>query len=372
MKAEALDVFSERAWNDKKSIIIDMLHQHNDAQSPPKIFSSEECAGAFGDGGGSVDGTVAAKDKNADNYPATVEDYTYDYDPTQMNDAEIKIFASTPGRVAKYVAPEIRLGEQAESALGLAELMGVEDEQYTLLGGKEKSIMYEFNTFGKAEDKENLKHILEGTYRKEWGRSEAKSVKIEALLATDAAKTAHLKYHHILALRLYTTSSFSCVNEPLREDPIPNPHPFAATTLFIQEGIKKLRVIDAKMAKTSAANVTKIFWRGMHGRSLPAAFMKEGGAELACMSTTADFQIAVKFAEGDRRQRVGAGDNPMIFKYVTETSLVRGADISFLSVYPEEKEVLYPPLTYLQPISMSTLTIKGMEVAIIEVKPQLA
>lgn len=264
-----------------------MLHQHNDAQSPPKIFSSEECAGAFGDGGGSVDGTVAAKDKNADNYPATVEDYTYDYDPTQMNDAEIKIFASTPGRVAKYVAPEIRLGEQAESALGLAELMGVEDEQYTLLGGKEKSIMYEFNTFGKAEDKENLKHILEGTYRKEWGRSEAKSVKIEALLATDAAKTAHLKYHHILALRLYTTSSFSCVNEPLREDPIPNPHPFAATTLFIQEGIKKLRVIDAKMAKTSAANV-------------------------------------------------------------------------------------YSPLTYLQPISMSTLTIKGMEVAIIEVKPQLA
>eukprot|EP00729_Bicosta_minor_P005854 gene5854-14347_t len=148
-----------------------MLHQHNDAQSPPKIFSSEECAGAFGDGGGSVDGTVAAKDKNADNYPATVEDYTYDYDPTQMNDAEIKIFASTPGRVAKYVAPEIRLGEQAESALGLAELMGVEDEQYTLLGGKEKSIMYEFNTFGKAEDKENLKHILEGTYRKEWGRT---------------------------------------------------------------------------------------------------------------------------------------------------------------------------------------------------------
>lgn len=46
-----------------------------------------------------------------------------------------------------------------------------------------------------------------------------------------------------------------------------------------------------------------------------------------------------------------------------------GADISFLSVYPGEKEVLYPPLTYFRPIRLYKETIGGTEYQVAEVEP---
>lgn len=46
-----------------------------------------------------------------------------------------------------------------------------------------------------------------------------------------------------------------------------------------------------------------------------------------------------------------------------------GADISFLSVYPDEKEVLYPPLTYFRPIRLYKETIGGTEYQVAEVEP---
>ena len=70
-------------------------------------------------------------------------------------------------------------------------------------------------------------------------------------------------------------------------------------------------------------------------------FAKLGGTELACMSTTKSVDAAIKF---------GKSDSPLYFKIVSTTSLERGADISFLSVFPGEQEVLYPPLTYMRPI----------------------
>lgn len=293
-----------------------------------------------------------------------ISDDENDYDTcdTATDPSEMAAFAAQPMRVSKYLA-KIRLGKQEQTALGLEDLMGVDDDQKSkFLSIKEEAIKQEFALNGKEEDKDNLKHVLAGTYRKDWGRSVAESVALEELLTSEQAKTAKLAYHHVLALRLYTTSSYRQINDPLREDPPPKLHPFAATTYFIQEGIKKLRAVDAKSGGTE----TKIFWRGMHGRSLPPSFKDEGGAEFACMSTTADVQVAVKFAE------VETSDMPMLFKYVTDNSLVRGADISFLSVYPEEKEVLYPPLTYLQQISCKQCTIRGKRVVVVEVKPQMA
>ena len=47
--------------------------------------------------------------------------------------------------------------------------------------------------------------------------------------------------------RLYTTCSFSKINDPLRSDPVKRPHPFAATTFFISEGIKMLRAVEAQL-----------------------------------------------------------------------------------------------------------------------------
>lgn len=41
---------------------------------------------------------------------------------------------------------------------------------------------------------------------------------------------------------------------------------------------------------------------------------------------------------------------------------------AFLSVYPEEKEVLYPPLTYLKPMKVKKQSIKGKWVIVAEVE----
>ena len=46
-----------------------------------------------------------------------------------------------------------------------------------------------------------------------------------------------------------------------------------------------------------------------------------------------------------------------------------GADISFLSVYPGEKEVLYPPLTYLRPIRLYKELIGNTWYQVAEVEP---
>ena len=36
-------------------------------------------------------------------------------------------------------------------------------------------------------------------------------------------------------------------------------------------------------------------------------------------------------------------------KIVTSNNLQRGADLTFLSMFPSEAETLYPPLTFVQP-----------------------
>ena len=63
-------------------------------------------------------------------------------------------------------------------------------------------------------------------------------------------------------------------------------------------------------------------------------YVSAGGTEFACMSTTASKEVAISFAKSKC---------PLIFKYVTKNFMSRGADISFLSVYPDEAEALHPP-----------------------------
>ena len=46
-----------------------------------------------------------------------------------------------------------------------------------------------------------------------------------------------------------------------------------------------------------------------------------------------------------------------------------GAAIGFLSVYPGDKEVLYPPLTYLRPIRMYEEMIGTTVYKVVEVEP---
>ena len=107
-------------------------------------------------------------------------------------------------------------------------------------------------------------------------------------------------------------------------------------------------------------NETMVFWRGMKDLQITDDFFNTGGSEMACMSTTSSREVAEDFAQSK---------SPLLFKFVSNSFMSHGADISFLSVYPGEKEVLYPPLTYLRPIKVSEETISTTVYKIVEVEP---
>ena len=93
-------------------------------------------------------------------------------------------------------------------------------------------------------------------------------------------------------------------------------------------------------------------------------FLEVGGTEMSCMSTTSSKEVAADFAKKSKT-------SPLLLKLSSNDFMSHGADISFLSVYPEEKEILYPPLTYLGPTrrERSIEVIDGVEYQVVEVKP---
>ena len=75
----------------------------------------------------------------------------------------------------------------------------------------------------------------------------------------------------------------------------------------------------------------------------------QGGAELACMSTSSDLNIVASYAQS--RQ-------PLLFRIKVDSPMELGAELGWLSMYPGEAEVLYPPLTFAKPLFKQT--IKGL------------
>jgi hypothetical protein len=275
-------------------------------------------------------------------------------DPEQAQEPEPE--PDTGVAFDKYMSAEkqLRIGSPEEATHGLQVLMGVPDASLgTFLQDPIGSIQREFARGGSHEDKENLRCALHGIKRVGW----TSGASLDSLVAHEHAKIAKLKAHHILALRLYTTSSFAKVNDPLRLDPPQRPHPFAATTWFIDQGIKKLRAVAAKRAD---AHITQVYWRGMKDIGLTMEFLQKGGTEFACLSTSASQEVAIGFA---------ASALPLVFKFETKDFTSRGADIAFLSVYPNEQEALYPPLTYLRSVKAEKETFGGMEMLVATVEP---
>lgn len=89
-------------------------------------------------------------------------------------------------------------------------------------------------------------------------------------------------------------------------------------------------------------------------------FIEKGGTELGALSTTTALGVAIDFSRSNRS---------LIFKIVTQNQLQRGADLHWLSVFPTEKEVLFPPLTYMQPTGLSQeVEIDGSHFTIVEVQ----
>ena len=65
----------------------------------------------------------------------------------------------------------------------------------------------------------------------------------------------------------------------------------------------------------------------------------------------------------------------LIFKLQVPDALAHGADLQWLSAFPSEAEVLYPPLTFLRPTGREqelVSNVSGARVSVMEVTPDLS
>ena len=106
-----------------------------------------------------------------------------------------------------------------------------------------------------------------------------------------------------------------------------------------------LHVINSAIVKLSKLSYAHKVYRGIRDRGLPDAFWKanesgvKGGIETAFMSTTLDRKIAMQYA--------GDGKIGIIFE-IQQGMIDRGADLSWISQYPHEREITFTPLTGLE------------------------
>jgi hypothetical protein len=152
------------------------------------------------------------------------------------------------------------------------------------------------------------------------------------------AQEAGLSEAEVYALRVYTTLAYQHINNPLRDDARyvrHEPVPLPVLTHFAASAIKKLRSVRARMQEQEV-----VVWRGMRSVRVSEAFMRDGGTELAFMSTTTDLRVAVRYA---------LSRHSVLLRIVARSFMSIGADVQWLSAFQGEAEVLFPPLTYLQP-----------------------
>jgi hypothetical protein len=283
-----------------------------------------------------------------------------------LGDEPIEFGLLTDSPVAlpdKFTAGKLISGQPKEAAHGIAQHMGISSQQLAeIISGGLGAIRAEFENGGDADDVANMHYILDevahemeetvsyGVTVKDKGHE---GMRLNDFLKLREAKTAKLEATHIAALRLYSSQSYKRINDPLRNGE--KPHPFAATTFFLSEGLKKMRSINATATKVQ---LHKEFWRGMKDLELTDKFKRQGGTELGCMSTSTSKEIVAGYANSAQ---------PLVFRINSDGFMSCGADISWLSVYPNEAEVLYPPLTYLQ--YLRTTPIKNSSGYVIDVKP---
>ena len=93
------------------------------------------------------------------------------------------------------------------------------------------------------------------------------------------------------------------------------------------------------------------------------------------MSTTADLKVAIKFTQLEQSANPNRSGSALLFRVLVSNMMQRGADLAYLSVSPNEKEYLYPPLSYLQPTGRRetiSLTATGDTINVVEVRPRFA
>lgn len=250
-----------------------------------------------------------------------------------------------------------------------------ESEVYLGLARGLESIEREIAAHGSEDDKVCLQYILSGRtgdLERRWANGVMDTGRPIGLALADFAAHANsvvagLSHAHVAALRLYTSNAFRSINNPLRNRDKAKPYPFPVTLLLITDGIRKLRAVGASSAD---ANKPLDLWRGMRNMELEGDFVGEGGTEVAPMSTTTDLRVAVSYSVGFDPS---SATRALLFKLRAESFMDRGADLSYLSCFPGEAEMAFPPLTFLAPSGrQEVFLVEGVEFECIEVVPRFS
>jgi hypothetical protein len=302
----------------------------------------------------------------------------------------------------KFHHRELHFEDGVHSALGLHELLCVEDQQAikraSQMDDSTVAILNEVKAAATtedidatAEDIKNAQYVIEqeakeekvagndgdGTHLRERDAGHG-GMKLDDFWQHERNWAGHkqiLSRAEVAALRLYTTSTFRLINRPLRrqtEGEEKTHLPLPVTTHFIETGLKKLRACEMKrvinpLTGRAKAFKPKVLWRGVKNTDLEDLvvggrkydFMHEGGTESACLSTTEDMRVMAAYAQSE---------SPLVFRIKVDTPMEMGADIEWLSTFPHEREILYPPLTYLKPLMIQHVRgVSGGKV--ITVKP---
>ncbi len=81
------------------------------------------------------------------------------------------------------------------------------------------------------------------------------------------------------------------------------------------------------------------------------------------MSTTDSIHTALKYG--------ATGAHCVLFKLKTGGAMQRGANLTFLSAFPGEREYLFRPLVFLKPVGQpQRITLAGRGITVVEVEPQ--
>jgi hypothetical protein len=180
------------------------------------------------------------------------------------------------------------------------------------------------------------------------------------------ARDAELDEEEMFSLRIYTTSAYKDLNNPLRDNTRyyeRKPVPLPMISSLADEAIRKLRAVRVRAGR-GERNV--VLWRGMRNTKVSDDFLQHGGTELAFMSTTTNPAVAVRYA---------LSRHALLFKLVAPDFMALGADLQWLSAFPGEDEVLFPPLTFLKPTgrteNVDTVDRDGNSVSftVVEVTP---
>jgi hypothetical protein len=263
------------------------------------------------------------------------------------------------GAGPKFAATRLQLGSASESDLNAS--LGLDDvavlaqciarpldemaDEWFQHGSDTDYANFQYVVHGRACDLDHVPAHVRESFRLGWyhGGSITQAeydaghagMRLADLSAMPIATLAGLQLHHVAAIRLYTTDSYCLFNDPMRARE--KPHPIKTTVLFLYEALKKLRKVAAKLNAEEYNQVLHL-WRGMKNMTFDLAeFKKHGGTELAPMSTSAHKSIAMSYAASQRG---------LVMSFATR-GLSRGVEIHEFSVYPKEREFLYPPLTYM-------------------------